>query len=250
MSKLFEKYQEIYRDIDKINKEYLSLQQQAKEEQATTTSDISKEKRELEKKLENEKACMAKVKAFLEIARTHTLTHVEATVSKPYDSGTLSRLAVQIDSGNANDPFATKLYTEASAQLKYLQDTINAATRETNIRIEKLSGFVDILGPLLESNKYICEDRFKKYLLSPSFGSLLSLISKDKEVFGGTKENSIMSLEQRGTISIGTIECSLPIPQGMEATFKSEVRNMCNAGGSTIAIPASLEFNKGFVIRF
>ena len=248
MDTLLKKYDKIYSDLEALNKRLISLYQQVEINKAKLSDDIANAKQKLADDLAVNKRHIAKVNAFIEIARTHSSTHTNASSAKPFDSGILSRLSVQINSGLSNDPYAVQLYTEATAQLIYLRSAVDSLTRANDIHIANLSNEFNNLASDIESQISITKAEIENYLFSISFSSFIDLVLNDQNVFGVKTEKASMSMEQTGTISIGSVELPLPIPKGMETKFVDKTKGLCNAVKSTISIPANLIIDDGLVI--
>lgn len=248
MDTLLKKYNEVYTEISALNQNLILLQQRIEENKTRLANDVANARKKLAEDLEENKRRIAKVNAFIEIARTHSSTHTNAVSPKPFDSGILSRLSVQINSGLANDPFAVQLYTEATAQLIYLRSAVDSLTQTSNEYIENLSNECSKLNYNIETQISIVKAEIEKYLFSVSFSSFMELVQNDKNAFGGSQEKIALSSEQIGTISIGSIELPLPIPQGMENKFVEKTNGLCNAVKSTMLIPANLSIDDGLVI--
>lgn len=248
MDTLLKKYNKIYAELTALNQKLLLLYQQVEVNKANFSNNIDNAKQKLADDLEENKRRIAKVNAFIEIARTHSSTHTNASSAKPFDSGILSRLSVQINSGLSNDPFAIQLYTEATAQLMYLRSAVDLLTKKTEEHIENLSNENKKLNFDFENKIFNLKAEIEKYLSSESFSSFLELIQKDKNAFGGRTERTNLSPEQIGTISIGTAELPFPIPKGMNREFAENTKGFCNAANSSIMVPLSLTLNSGNVI--
>ncbi len=248
MDTLLKKYDKIYSDLETLNQRLVSLYQQVEINKAKLSDDIANAKQKLADDLAENKRHIAKVNAFIEIARTHSSIHTNASSAKPFDSGILSRLSVQINSGLSNDPYAVQLYAEATAQLIYLRSAVDSLTRASDMHIANLSNEFNRMTSVIESQISITKAEVENYLFSISFSSFIDLVLNDQNVFGGKTEKVSISSEQTGTISIGSVELPLPIPKGMETKFVDKTKGVCNAVKSTISIPANIIVNDGLVI--
>ena len=68
-----------------------------------------------------------KVKAYSNIAFSHTPERGKATAEADFDKIALDKLALQIDRSSTNDPFAKKLWQESQKMLKKLEREKEAA---------------------------------------------------------------------------------------------------------------------------
>lgn len=243
-----QKYKKIYIELESFNKKLASLYQQVEANKAKHTEEISNAKRRAATDLEENNNRIAKVSAFIEIARTHSITHTNASGPKPFDSGALSRLSVQINSSQSNDAHAVLLYHEATAQLMYLRSFADTIVERNNEYLEYLSSEFKKLNSNVENQILILKSEIEKFLFSNSFSSFLEEIQNDRIVFGGNSEKSTISTELIGTVSIGSVELPFPIPKDMETKFSDRTKGLCNIVKSTISVPANLNINNGMVI--
>lgn len=248
MDTLLRKYNKIYTELDSLNRRLVLLYQQAEANRAKYLHAVSDTKQKLENDLKENKCYMAKVNAFMEIARTHSLTHVNANSAKPFNSGVLSRLSVQINSNLPDDPYAVQLYTEATAQLIYLNAIVESLTKANCEYVNALTNEFNRLNSSVENQIFVVKEEINRYLSSVSFSSFLEVVQNDKNVFGGKLEKTSMTSEQIGTISLGTVEIPLPIPRGMETKIVERTMGQCNVGKSTIMIPMNVAIDEGLVI--
>lgn len=121
MINICEYYKNVYRTLkqfeDRILGEYRRGKLAEKEfydERSNILQQQSERMRDLEGKI-------VKVKAFIDIVKTHTAKLVLPDDAQSFDSKQLSRLSVQINTSSSNDIFASKLFMEATAQLMYLE---------------------------------------------------------------------------------------------------------------------------------
>ncbi len=248
MDTLLNKYNKIYIELKEMNERLVLLYQQAGKNKARFSRDVDNANQKLADDLEENKRQIAKVLAFIEIARTHSLTHTNASSAKPFDSGVLSRLSVQINSGLSNDPYAVQLYTEATGQLIYLRSAVGVIKKASEDYIQDLTNEFNKANSDIERQISIIKAEIEKYLFSVPFSSFMELVQSDKDVFEGKMEKNTMDTEQIGTISIGSVERPLPIPEGMETKFVERTKGQCNAVKSTVMLPANLTINDGLVI--
>ena len=83
-----------------------------------------------------------RLKAFIDIARSHCKKLIDSQESYQYDTGVLSRLSVQINNSSRNDPYASQLYTQATGQLRFVKtdvSRIQLSCEETKRNLEKRS---------------------------------------------------------------------------------------------------------------
>lgn len=176
---------------------------------------------------------IARTKAFIDIARTHTETLNESDIEIEYNHSTLSKLAVQINSGKANDKFATKLYTEATGQMKYLerqkQVVMNNERDATSILsqdydINSKEGEKKVQGILMEA---------ASFLQSSEVRNFFSLLSNRIDFRVRDREES---LEE--DISIGTVIECFPIIQELKDVYREVGQGAINIEEESIELPA------------
>lgn len=248
MDTLLQYYKKIYSDLDALNGELVLLYRELASAQATHSENVSNAKQLLQEKLEENKQRITKVNAFIGIAKTHSIKHIEAASPKPFDSGVLSRLSVQINSGLVDDPFAIQLYTEATAQLMYLETESGILSKETDVRIQTFERQYMSNRSTIEDKIANLKARIKEYLYSDSFASFIKHLQADKYSFNGGADRTTLLPDVIGTISLGSIELPFPVAKGMETDFVELSKGFCNANKATISVPANISIKIGNVI--
>ena len=114
MGTILERYAHIQSILQNLGNELLRAQHLLHDAHQMYTNSVSAARDALEERLAQNSNQTARVNAFIGIAKTHTTKLNQSPTPIPYDNGKLSRLAVQVNSGITNDPFATQLYTEAT----------------------------------------------------------------------------------------------------------------------------------------
>ncbi len=245
---ILEVYSKVFAELSALNGKLVSLHQKLDTNNADYLQNVSNIKNKLAEDLEENNLRITKVKAFIGIAKTHSMKHIESTVAKPFDSGVLSRLSVQINSGLADDPFAVQLYTEATAQLVHLNAEVATLTKKSEQCIESLTNKHTIEIRDIENSVFDVKAEITAYLNSDSFSNFLSLLQRDKIAFNGRNETTALPPEMFRSISLGTVEFPFPIPSGMESELVDKTNGMCNVVKSTIMVPANITIDSGRVI--
>ena len=248
MKRLIDKYSEIFDKLNTLKNKLILLSKKADQKKSEYARRISDAQVCLEEDLSENRTRTTKVNAFIEIARTHSTTHVSADFAKPFDSGILSRLSVQINSGLADDPFAVKLYTEATAQMMYLQSEAAVITQKSDCNIEIITRNHKKEIEKIESEFALVKKDIIAFLGSSFFSDFISILQRDRIVFNGGSDPASVPGDAANTISIGTIDLPLPIPNGMEHIFAESTKETCNIGKSTIRVPESIDICEGQVL--
>lgn len=248
MITLLEQYTYIYDTLKRLNDELWSVHQTLAKACQLHSNNIREANTILQDRLIENSNCTMKINAFIGIAKTHTTKLNLSLRTISYDNRTLSRLAVQINSGKADDPFATQLYTEATGQLKYLSQEYSRIQQEHKDNLKILeSSFLEHKRDLENS---ICKTEFniKTYLLSKEFTDFIFLLEEDQLVFGNTQNTGSLSKNFHGSISLGVLKLPLPVPRNLSDFLVSVTKGLYDASTCTIRIPANISLSTGSLI--
>lgn len=248
MDTLLKTYSKVFAELTALNDKLISLQHKLDTNKSEYLQNVSNAKNKLNDDLAENNNRITKVNAFIGIAKTHSIRHNDALSAKPFDSGVLSRLSVQINSGLSDDPFAVQLYTEATAQLIYLKSEVATLTQKTESYIDTLTQKHTQVLKSIENEIAIVRTEIVSYLHADSFVEFISLLLRDKSTFGGSADASTLSPEMIGTVSLGTIEFPFPIPKGLEQEMVEKSKGLCNTFNSTICVPANVDITGGKVV--
>ena len=248
MITLLKTYNKIFIELTALNSKLVSLYKQIEVSKMEYSQELSDAKNTLAEKLEENTQRTAKVNAFKEIAKTHSTKHITASSAKPFDSSILSRLSVQINSGNVNDPYAVQLYTEATAQLIFLNIEVTAITQKSEQYIERLLIKYNTDIRETENKISIVKAEILSYLNSNFFSSFVSCIKNDTITFNNNNDSTEHFIDTNGTISLGTVELPFPMPRGMESDFAKKISGLCNVAKATIKVPVNISINHDRVI--
>ena len=199
-------------------------------------STLNQNRKELEQRI-------ARTKAMLDIAKTHTSRHLKADGPIPYDHGVLSRLAVQISSGNPNDPFAEKLFTEASGQLMMLEDEQGRLMHNYYDAKKRASNELSARNNALKDEKKRLLEDVRRFLHSDDIAKLVEEIQSDEEIFG-LFANEIPE-DKYQKLSIGMYRDSVPICHGCEAAYQTAFGKYINMQTGDIAFPVVIDLSCG-----
>lgn len=248
MITLLKTYNKIFVELAALNSKLDSLYKQIEVSKMEYSQELSNAKNSLREKLEENTQRTAKVNAFKEIAKTHSTKHIPAISAKPFDSSVLSKLSVQINSGNVNDSYAVQLYTEATAQLIFLNLEIAEITQKNEQYIERLLIKYNTDIRETENKISIVKAEILSYLNSNFFSSFISCIKNDTITFNNNNDTTEHFIDTNGTISLGTVELPFPIPRGMESDFAKKIADLCNVAKAIIKVPVNISINHNRVI--
>lgn len=186
---------------------------------------------------------ITRVTAFMSMAKMNAAYAQPSYEPHALDLGLLSRLAVQIDSFSANDSFAQRLYTEASAQLLFLQKQ-KAVLDADKQRKERTAS--DSLGHSIEKLRQQQRSLFeeiRQYLRSVEFSDFIDNLSAAFEHQGN-------SFGEKGEkiIQLGKTVMPFPVPDGVEEDLRRFSHNLCNTAKETIVLPAEISYYPGSVL--
>lgn len=241
-------YSSINSTLEKYNKQLESILINENALDQYCSDDIKKVEEEQEKAKDSLSQKIARTKALFDIARTHTSKHVEAAGPIEYDHGVLSRLAVQINSGIKDDPFAGKLYTEASGQLMTLKSQLEEIDRRAealkqsvrNNYYDKKTSFVN--------NRESIKTEVASFLKSTEVMGFAKCISYIKELYRDGTAKAGNTAGSSVSIAIGMTKRTLNVCPGCEAEYISALGDSVDIGSGMIDIPLFIDVNTGAVV--
>ena len=209
---LFSMYSNIYSKL-KNTQDNIKIKQ-AELEKTHNEFDEMREKiiRENEMRLSEIKERKAKTQAFVDIARTHTTRTVPSDSAFEFNNRKLSQLAVQINSSNQNDPFATKLYTEATGQLLYLNNELDLQLRVGENELKDSENNYANLTAQIEKEILELNEEYKTLTSSHMFKEFVRIIKAYHEYYYKFSDESLFETNELKEIAIGTVE--MPFPMG------------------------------------
>lgn len=240
---LFSMYSNIYSKL-KSNQDKIILKQAELEKIHNKFNELREQiVRENEEKLAELKEQKTKTQAFVDIARTHTTRTVPSDSAIEFNNRKLSQLAVQINSSNKNDPFATKLYTEATGQLLYLNNKLDLHI--STCKNELRNNEAHYTSSIAQIEKEISElnEGYKTLLSSPAFKEFIHLIKAYDEHYGDFSDESFIEINELKEIAIGTVEVPFPM-ETYDANLT--VDGWCKYyDKGNIKLPLAIPFSKG-----
>ncbi|MFR8038666.1 MAG: FtsK/SpoIIIE domain-containing protein [Anaerovoracaceae bacterium] len=198
---------------------------------------------ENEKRISELKEQQTKTQAFVDIARTHTTKTVPSDSAIEFNNRKLSQLAVQINSSNKNDPFATKLYTEATGQLLYLNSELDLQLRVGESELKNSEESYANSTAQIEKEILVLNEEYKTLILSPTFEEFIRVIKAYDEYYCNFNDESLFETNELKEIAIGTIE--MPFPMGTyDGNLIIDGWNKYYDKGN-IKLPLAIPFSKG-----
>lgn len=189
--------------------------------------------------IEENEQNIAKVKAFIEIAKMHSRYLQNSFREIPFDNGKLARLAVQINSASTSDMYAGQLYTEATGQLIYLKnrnfrinddydkEKCDLESNYNDQHIDLMNRYKDLVGWSREL--YVSED----------FLYLAQLLKKDEYLFQEYIENTLN--DKPTYISLGMVKEKFLILDECKNIVENSIGKLFNASNKEIGLPYSIE---------
>lgn len=248
MLNICEYYKNVYRTLkqfeDRILGEY-RRSKLAEKEFYDARSNILQQQSERMRDIEGK---IVKVKAFIDIAKTHTAKLVLPDDAQSFDSKQLSRLSVQIDTSSSNDIFASKLFTDATAQLMYLERERQSSSNLIQVQLERQNTSYEMKRKQGEDEINKRKEEVNRYLHSTDFTVFIRCLQNDRAVFNGQKPAGKLGSEQMGALSIGIVELPIPIPPGMDRIFSELSKGYCDPVKKCVFIPVQMAVDKGQVM--
>ena len=243
-----EYYNKIYQELEAFDLELQALNLEIEEEKRKATELKAENESTAKVEMEENSRLILKVRAFIDIAAPHAARLEKSVVPITYDSGVLARLSVQINSSSLSDPFAEKLYKEATGQLLYLENNTSAISERCRRRNRDVDVACDEVVSQAEIKKQNVVTRLKKYFdVNEDVKALADIVGNDGNVFGNTVPLDAIKAPE-GRLSFGVVK--MPVPKNshiIEALAKRFV-GYCDTEAGSINIPVGLSMKKGGVI--
>lgn len=195
---------------------------------------------------ENEKV-EKQIRAYINIAQAHTSLPNESFAPLSLDSGKLAQLSVQINNSSANDSYASQLFTEATGQLISIHQAVTQLEREYADEIKVLSTRYATDESEIKRNVDKIIDDATELLYSPRFVSFIAALKENKTRFISSANQSTDYVVSN-TLSVGTVQCSLPLPSSLKAKMIESASGLYNSITETIGIPVNIDLSDGAVI--
>ena len=241
-------YSSINSTLEKYNRQLESILISESTLNQYCSDDIKKVEEEQEKARESLTQKIARTKALFDIARTHTSKHIEATEPIEYDHGVLSRLAVQINSGIKDDPFAGKLYTEASGQLMMLKNQLEVIDRRAEVMKQSVRNSYSEKKSSLVNNRESIKTEVASFLNSSEVMGFAKCIDYIKASYRESITNVSNAAGSSANMAIGMTKRSLAICSGCEQEYIRAFGDSIDVGSGTIDIPLFIDVNDGAVV--
>lgn len=248
MSVLLRYYYSVYTKLKKMGDSLTFAYHSLDTAQQCFLSSVVEANNALQENLKENISKVSRVNAFISIAKTHT-THLKMSpLEIAYDNGKLSRIAVQVNSNLQDDPYATKLYEEATGQLQYLYQEKSKIEQSSAEKIKSLEYDFTQKKLYLDSRIKEAETSVSAYVNSDEFSELIILIRQDKAIFNSLEGDSFFESDLYGNVSIGFMKLPFPLPQSVSSCISDKTKDFYDIMTNTIRIPASVSIRTGSVI--
>lgn len=236
MDSILQKYQRIRSRLQTITDEFDRLKSEEKQLIQDNAALRQKAKEDAEKGIETILRQKSQVQAFIDTVKYSIFSVRPSEKPLPYNDTKLKILSVQIEDKKSNDPYAVKLFVEATGQMLYLNqhEKIMKEQYDKAIQLqdEKNSKAVSLCREKISK----LEKEYERVLRTEEFQDILTYIQRDKNIF--SSHTGSLAKKPYTTISLGTIADALPIPSGLEAEVSLLTKGICDRTGY-IRIPAN-----------
>ena len=193
-----------------------------------------------------------RLKAFIDIARSHCKKLIDSQESYQYDTGVLSRLSVQINNSSRNDLYASQLYTQATGQLRFVRtdvSRIQLSCEETKRNLEKRSQIEQL--QFKEKRDQLCA-KIAAYFYSDEFKAFVETIRQDYSIYGNDSSVVLSKNIPSSFVSIGTKRVMLPVPTGFSEYMVKATQGFFDVRTGTVGIPVCIDMTagKGMIIDY
>lgn len=248
MNILLEKYIAVQKKLVALSGELSLADNRLKEARLRYEKNVSDASASLSEATARKRESLESLNAFIEIAKMHTARLVMPSAPKPYDKGRLATIAVQINSGVTDDPYATMLFTEATAQQHGILEECERLknTYEKQIRYFKQTLDENERSIRKESEKTVYDVR--SLLRSKECAELVALICESKKAFAAANTVGALSRSLSGAVYIGSFRLPFPVPEALHAEAKTLTGGLFDAQSGTIEVPAGIDMPNGSVV--
>jgi len=241
-------YKRIYTELTTYNSKLQEIEQEVQQAYQLYIDGLNEIDVKFKDALEENSQLILKVNAFIDIAKAHTSVLDKSTLPIPFDSGSLSRLTVQIDNSSKNDSHAVQLYKEATGQLLFLEQQkgkIEEISQQQKRTVEKL--YFDNKAVLESTKKTIISELSVYFDTNETVNTLEYLLRTDGAIFGNTGEMLAENIRPQESISVGLLKMPIPSDENIVELFSKKFGVFCDTYAKTINIPIDVAVNKGNV---
>lgn len=249
MSSALDCYEKIYLKLSEIDKTI----QEAKHNKENLSEVYAFKKNNLdveykESFLKNSQSLL-QVNAYIDIAKSHTSILKEDATATPFDKGALSKLTVLINSSSKNDPYATRLYAEATAQLRFLENEKRELEKSYEAQKKEIEKFCEGAKSVISSHINNMISELSDYLnTSEDVKVLCFMLKADGAIFGNIEGSSFENTRPQNSVSVGLLNMPLPTDDGIISLCAEKFKGFCDVNAKTISIPVEIGVNKGGVL--
>ncbi len=238
--KLYTMYIEIFNKLTafcndwKREKDNLThFQKAAIEKKAIADSSLLEELQEISKKRKL-------LEAYLNIAKAHTVQQTPSAKPLPYDEGKLARISVQINS-SFNDAYATQLYTEATGQLKFLEEFEVASQKQVEEKKVQIDKVIQKEQADSAQRCALLKNKVVDFLKSDIYQSFIALIKKEKSAFDFSGFDKTFT--ENNVFDIGETALPFPTISEFENDLFSLSDNLMDRNAHSIYIPHEMNLS-------
>lgn len=248
MNNITDQYKKALAVVMETNRELKKLRARINASNDKSSRDASAINQKLSEDLKNIEQNKNVINAYINIAKTHSKTNVPSVVPLSFDKGKLTRLNVQLSSGNPDDPKAAQLYTEATGQLLYLQDEENrlkdhAANDLQQIR-DAARDHIDRIQFEINANN----SKLSAFFRSDEYRDFISRIVSVNNIFTNVNTSKPGCKLPKGVISIGSVLNPFPIPYECSRDVMRLSSGLYDPENHTICMPMLLSIQRGVLI--
>lgn len=239
----------VFRRIQEVFSEFCRrqncIENEKKENEDKYTKSISELDAAFEQTMNEISNIELRINGFLNIASAHTSHLIDDGTCQEYNSGDLSRLAVQINNASTSDKYAEELYTRAIAQLRGIQEKKSEIRKRLSVQKQMLERTFNIQKIRISKEETVLDSQITDFLTSEEFQKGIDLSLKDSHYYNNDLKNAINSCLTDNTISLGICKLPISIPKGYEQKVYNATNGLYNISSSTIAIPYTINVSSG-----
>ncbi len=233
---IFERLEGIKNQLIHCDTELEALKKKYKKGVADIEDNFAEAYKNIEVKIE-------RTRAIIDIAKTHTTILRDSISAIPYDQGKLARLAVQINSGIKDDPFATELYHEATGQMVGLRAEKDALFKLSTFRKDNEASKIDGNERKIAHQSEVLKNELVSYLHSDVVGNFVQNIKSIHESF--SNEVILKDIIESGQLVIGFSKMPIPVGNGCETAYQEVFGQYFDLAEQSVLVPLDISVKCG-----
>jgi len=187
----------------------------------------------------------ARLNGFINIASAHATNLIDIGYELEYDSGTLSRLAVQINNSSTSDKYAEELYTCATAQLRGIRRRKTEANNHIVSKKQNVERSFKIDQISINKDEMNLNAQIEAYLISEEFQEFIELLLTDNNTYNTCCSDAVDQSFVGNDISLGVCRIHIPVPKGFEQQVSKASKGLYSIPSFTFPIPFTVDVNYG-----